>query len=87
MTKKQVIAFVRSELECGNCILAASLGNGGAGAGLVCSIGFTEYLESLDFAGEVDPCDDITSSIFYDPASRTYQFNGDGGAYIQIQAI
>lgn len=30
MTKEQVISFVKSELECGNSILAATLGNGGA---------------------------------------------------------
>lgn len=87
MTKKQVIDFVKSELECGNCILAAALGSGGAGAYLVGNYDFAEYLESLDFAGEVDPADDITSSILYDPASRTYQFNGVNGSFIQIQAL
>ena len=87
MTKKQVINFVKSELECGNSILVATLGNGGAGEDMVRNIDFAEFLESLDFAGEVEPADDIAHSKCYDPEWRTYQFNGGNGFCLQIQAI
>lgn len=86
MTKKQVIDFVKKELESGNSILFATLGNGGAGEGLVSDAGFAEYLESLEYAGMVEPSADIIESPYYDPAWPTYQFNGDNGYYIQLQA-
>ena len=87
MTKQQVIDFVMSELECGNCILSASMGNGGAGGILVSNPGFPAYLESLEYVGPVDPCDDILASPCYDPSWPTYQFNGANGFFVQIQAI
>ena len=86
MTKEQVISFVKNELECGNSILAASLGNGGAGEDMVNNIDFVEELEALEFAGEVEPADDIAQSKHYEPEWRTYQFNGDKGFYLQLQA-
>lgn len=87
MTKEQVINFVKGELNSGNSILIATLGNGGAGEDMVRNIDFAEFLESLDFAGEVEPADDIAHSKCYDPGWRTYQFNGGNGFYVQIQAI
>lgn len=87
MTKKQVIDFVKSELECGNCILAAALGSGGAGAYLVCNYDFAKYLETLEYVGQVEPITDIGSSPYYDPSMRTYQFNGANGFFVQIQAL
>ena len=86
MTKEQVISFVKNELECGNSILVASLGNGGAGENLVSDAGFPEYLESLEFVGMVEPSADIVESANYDSTWHTYQFNGDNGFYIQLQA-
>ena len=86
MTKKQVINFVKSELECGNSILVATLGNGGAGEGLVSDAGFPEYLESLEFVGMVEPSADIVESANYDSTWRTYQFNGENGFVLQLQA-
>ena len=87
MTKKQVINFVKSELECGNSILVATMGNGGVGEGLANDAVFAAYLESLEFAGVVKPCADIAESACYDPAWPTYQFNGANGFFIQIQAL
>ena len=87
MTKKQVIDFVRTELECGNSVLAATLGNGGAGGILVSDPSFPAYLESLEYVGPVEPIDDIIASPCYDPSWPTYQFNGDNGFFVQIQAI
>ena len=87
MTKEQVINFIKSELECGNSILVATLGTGGAGEDIVNNIDFAEFLKSLDFVGEVEPSADIAESANYDTAWRTYQFNGTNGFYIQIQAI
>ncbi len=86
MTKEQVISFVKNELECGNSILVATLGNGGAGEDIVNNIDFAEFLKSLSFVGEVEPVDDIARSKHYDREWHTYQFNGDNGFYIQLQA-
>ena len=87
MNKKQVIDFVTSELECGNSILSATLGNGGAGVILVSNPEFPRYLRSLEFMGDVEPCDDIIASPSYDPSMHTYQFDGANGLFVQIQAI
>ena len=87
MTKAQVINFVKSELECGCSVLAATLGNGGSGIILVSNLGFPEYLENLEFMGMVEPSSDIIQSAYYDPSWQTYQFNGSNGFCVQIQAI
>ena len=87
MTKEQVISFVKSELECGNSILVATLGNGGAGGILISNPAFPAFLESLEFVGPVEPSDDIIASPCYDPSCHTYQFNGTSGFFVQIQAI
>lgn len=87
MTKQEVINFVKSEIECGNSILTATLGNGGAGESLVNNNSIIDILESFEFVGEVEPSDDIAESTHYDASWHTYQFNGANGFYIQIQAI
>ena len=87
MTKNQVVDFVRTELECGNSVLAATLGNGGAGGILVSDPAFAAYLESLEYVGPVEPIDDIISSPCYDPSMHTYQFDGANGFFVQIQAV
>ena len=87
MTKKQVIDFVRRELECGDSVLSSTAGNGGAGGILVNDPSFPDYLDSLVYVGPVEPIDDIIASPCYDPSMRTYQFNGDRGFFVQIQAI
>ena len=86
MTKEQIINFVKSELECGNSILVATLGNGGAGGILVSDPAFAAFLESLEYVGQVEPIDDIISSPCYDPSMHTYQFDGANGFFVQIQA-
>ena len=87
MTKKQVIDFVRREIECGDSVLSSTAGNGGAGGILVSDPAFATYLESLEYMGPVEPCDDILASPCYDPYWPTYQFNGANGFFVQIQAI
>lgn len=87
MTKQQVIDFVKGELECGNCVLASSAGNGGAGGILVSDPSFPNYLESLEFVGRVEPIADIIASPYYDPSMHTYRFDGVNGFFVQIQAI
>ena len=87
MTKEQVIDFVSKELECGDCVLSSTAGNGGAGGILVGDPSFPAYLESLEYVGPVEPIDDIIASPCYDPSMRTYQFNGAHGFFVQIQAI
>ena len=87
MTKEQIINFVKGELECGNSVLAATLGNGGAGGILVSDPAFPSYLETLEYVGPIEPIDDIIASPCYDPSMRTYQFNGANGFFVQIQAI
>ena len=87
MTKKQVIEFVKRELECGDCVLTSTAGNGGAGGILVSDPSFPAYLDSLEYVGPVEPIDDIIASPCYDPSMRTYQFNGARGFFVQIQAI
>lgn len=86
MTKEQVIDFVKSELECGNSILVATLGNGGAGEHLVCNPCFPNLLKCLQFAGMVEPSADIAESENYDPAWHTYQFNEGMDFFLQLQA-
>ena len=86
MTKKQVINFVKSELEYGNSILIATLGNGGAGESLVSDVAFSEYLKILDFAGMVEPSADIAESEYYVPAWHTYQFYEGTDFSLQLQA-
>ena len=86
MTKEQVINFVENELECGNSILVATLGNGGAGETLVCSPRFPDLLKSLKFAGMVKPSADIAESKNYDPTWHTYQFDVSYDLFIQLQA-
>ena len=86
MTKEQVINFVESELECGNSILIASLGNGGAGEHLVCNPIFPNLLKCLEFVGMVEPSADIAESTNYDPTWHTYQFNDGNDFCIQLQA-
>lgn len=86
MTKKQVINFVKSELECGNSILIATLGNGGSGESLTNNPSFPYLLRCLEFEGVVEPSADIAESEYYDPTWHTYQFNQDNGFYIQLQA-
>ena len=87
MTKKQVIDFVRTEIECGDSVLSSTAGYGGAGAILVSDPSFPAYLETLEYVGPVEPIDDILASPCYDPSMRTYQFNGANGFFVQIQAI
>ena len=87
MTKEQVISFVRTELECGDSVLTATLGNGGAGGILISNPEFPKYLESLEYVGPVKPIDDILASPCYDPSMHTYQFDGANGFFVQIQAI
>ena len=87
MTKKQVIDFVRRELECGDSVLSSTAGNGGAGCTLVNDPSFPAYLEGLEYVGPVEPSDDIIASPCYDPSWHTYQFNGANGFFVQIQAI
>lgn len=86
MTKEQVINFVENELECGNSILIATLGNGGAGETLVCNPCFPALLKCLQFAGMVKPSADIAESEYYVPAWHTYQFNDGDDFFIQLQA-
>ena len=86
MTKEQVINFVKSELECGNSILVATLGNGGAGEHLVCNPIFPNLLKCLEFVGMVEPSADIADSEYYDPSWHTYQFNEGNDFCIQLQA-
>ena len=86
MDKKQVIDFVRRELECGDSVLSSTAGNGGAGGILVSDPAFAAYLESLEYVGRVEPIDDIISSPCYDPSMHTYQFDGANGFFVQIQA-
>ena len=87
MTKKQVIDFGRREIECGDCVLTSTAGNGGAGGILVSDPAFAAYLDSLEYVGPVKPIDDILASPCYDPSMRTYQFDGANGFFVQIQAI
>ncbi len=87
MTKEQVISFVKSELECGDCVLSSTAGNGGAGGILVSDPAFAAYLESLEYVGQVEPIDDIIASPYYDPSMHTYRFDGANGFFVQIQAI
>ena len=54
MTKKQVVDFVRRELECGDSVLSSTAGNGGAGGILVSDPSFPAYLESLVYVGPVE---------------------------------
>lgn len=86
MNKKQVIDFVRRELECGDCVLSSTAGNGGAGGILISDPSFPAYLESLEFRGQVEPIDDIIASPFFDTSMHTYQFDGANGFFVQIQA-
>lgn len=83
MTKEEVIELVRNELFSGSSILVCPMGSGGFGSFLVNDIDFADYLESLNFAGEVFPS--LSKSNFFDCDFPTYQFYGLLGFYIQIQ--
>lgn len=85
MTKEQLIKFVKNEFYSGNSVLVCPMGSGGFGSFLVNDIDFADYLESLDFAGVVNPFYYLSKSNYFDCELPTYQFDGFFGFHIQIQ--
>lgn len=85
MTKEQVINSVRNELYLGSSVLVCPMGTGGFGSFLVNDIDFADYLNCLNYAGEVNPYYYMSKSIFFDNELPTYQFDGLLGFHIQIQ--
>lgn len=92
-TKNEVIAFVKSEFECNNTLIIASLGNGGAGLELMSTQdeywinSFVNELIQYSFDGAVQPCDDITGHASYDAGCEVYQFSEKNGYKIQVMTF
>ena len=85
-TKKQVIDFIKGELEQGNSIISASLGNGGSGLE-VSMLDITEDLKNMDFDGIAKPCEeasDLKDLGFIAADSEVYQFSDEKGLKIQV---
>ena len=85
-TKEQVIDFVATELENGNTIVIATLGNGGSGLTLLqgdCAK-FIKEINTYSFDGIVKGCPDITESEYMEEGSEIYQFSGNGDYKVQI---
>jgi hypothetical protein len=85
-TKEQVIEFVATELNNGNSVVMATLGNGGSGLTLLRG-DCTEFIEELNiysFDGKAEGCPDITESEYIEEANEIYQFSGDDGYKVQI---
>ena len=84
--KKQIIAFVATELKNGNSVVMATLGNGGSGLTLLqgdCTE-FIEELNTYSFDGIVEGCPDIIESEYVEATSEIYQFSGKDGYKVQI---
>lgn len=59
LTKEEVLSFLQSELECGNSIITATIGQGGAGLD-ISNTDITGDLKDMQFNGLADLiCDDI----------------------------
>ena len=85
-TKEQIIAFIATELENGNAVVIATLGNGGSGLTLLQG-DYTEFIEELNtysFDGKVEGCPDITESEYIEEVNEIYQFSGNDGYKVQI---
>lgn len=92
-TKEEIISFAKSELENGNTLIIASLGNGGSGLSLMATQdankinSFVNELSGYLFDGAVQPCDDITSNASYDAGCEVYQFSEKNGYKIQVMTF
>lgn len=85
-TKEQVIEFVATELNNGNSVVMATLGNGGSGLTLLqgdCAE-FIEELKTYSFDGKMKGCLDIVESEYVEATSEIYQFSGNDGYKVQI---
>lgn len=85
-TKEQVLEFIATELENGNVVVVATLGNGGSGLTLLQGdcFEFIEELNTYSFDGKVEGCVDIAESEYMEGASEIYQFSGNDGYKVQI---
>lgn len=89
-TKEEIISFAKSELENGNTLIIASLGNGGSGLSLMATQdeyeinSFVNELISYSFDGAVSPCDEIASHASYDADCKVYQFSEGDGYTLQV---
>ena len=84
--KEQVIEFVATELNNGNSVVMATLGNGGSGLTLLqgdCAE-FIEELKTYSFDEKVKGCPDIIESEYVEATSEIYQFSGNDGYKVQI---
>ena len=83
-TRQQVLDFLRDQSNIGNQIVSASIGNGGCGLN-VSSYDIAEDLESMDFDGKTEPCEDLKSWREFDADYYTaYQFSDDNGFKAQV---
>lgn len=89
-SKKEIIEFIQSELKDNNTLVIATLGNGGAGLAYIQTqdeeeiATFVNELESAEFQGNVESCEDILGCEFYSEECKVYQFAADNGFYTQV---
>lgn len=92
-TKNEVIEFAQSELSCNNTLVIATLGNGGAGLGLIQAQDeefvhdFIKELTGYYFEGPTEDCEDIKESEYYTEGCKVYQFSDNKGYKIQIMTF
>ena len=79
MTKENAIAIVRNQIEDGQVIVYATIGQGGAGLGEEkLNDDFINELEASEFNGIAEPCDDIKSSEKLEPDCVVVEFGNNG---------
>lgn len=83
--KKQVLDFVRTEIENGNQVVIATMGNGGAGLTMISDESLISDLEEMDYVDGLAEAEDIEDFEGYNPNGyRVHRFDGENGFYILI---
>jgi hypothetical protein len=80
MTKQEAIEIVKNQINDGQAIVFATIGQGGAGLGEeeLNDTDFISDLENSEFVGEVEPCDDIKSSELFEENLKVIEFINNG---------
>lgn len=83
--KKQVLDFVRTEIENGNQVIIATMGNGGAGLTMISDESLISDLEEMDYVDGLAEAEDIEDFEDYAPSHyRVHRFDGENGYYVLV---
>ncbi|MEG1543257.1 MAG: hypothetical protein RR382_01855 [Tannerellaceae bacterium] len=88
-TKKEVIDWVKSELACGNKVIIASIGQGGAGLTYADNDDLVDELTVMVFNGQPEViCDDIAECKDLEEGEyEVYEFKEQGNPFIYQIAV